>query len=94
MGTYSGVLRLHVYPVIGHVPLKAMRPSHVTLVLVDMDEKGLSRAYQHQAHKAISGVFKMAIDDDWWSATRPRPSRPLAVVTGPRSCRPGPRCWQ
>jgi integrase len=64
MQTYSGVLRLHVYPVIGHVPLKAVKPSHVTLVLASMSEKGLSRAYQHQAHKAISGVFKMAIDDE------------------------------
>jgi integrase len=64
METYSGVLRLHVHPVIGHVPLKAVKPSHVTLVLASMAEKGLSRSYQHQAHKAISGVFKMAIDDE------------------------------
>ena len=64
MQTYSGVLRLHVYPVIGHVPLKAVKPSHVTLVIASMAEKGLSKSYQHQAHKAISGVFKMAIDDE------------------------------
>jgi hypothetical protein len=64
MLTYSGVLRLHVYPVIGHVPLKAVKPSYVTLVLATMAEKGLSRAYQHQAHKTISGVFRMAIDDE------------------------------
>ena len=59
-----GVLRLHVYPVIGHVPLKAVKPSHVTLVIATMAEKGLSKSYQHQAHKAISGVFRMAIDDE------------------------------
>ena len=78
MGTYSGVLRLHVYPVIGHVPLRAIKPSHVTIVLATMAEKGLSRAYQHQAHKAISGVFRMAIDDELVARN------PTSAVRAPR----------
>jgi integrase len=64
MENYWSVTRLHVLPVIGHVPLRAIKPSHVTLVIAGMAEKGLSRSYQHQAHKAISNVFRMAIDDD------------------------------
>lgn len=64
MQTYSGVLRLHVYPVIGTLPIRDVKPSHVADVMGRMADKGLSRAYQHQAHKAISGVFKMAIADE------------------------------
>jgi integrase len=64
MGTYSGVLKLHVYPVIGDLAIKDVKPSHVADVMQRMADKGLSRAYQHQAHKAISGAFKMAIADE------------------------------
>jgi integrase len=64
MGTYVGVLKLHIYPVIGDLAVKDVKPSHVAEVLAAMAGKGLSRAYQHQAHKVISNVYKMAIADD------------------------------
>lgn len=64
MDTYSGVLRLHINPVIGHLPIGEVKPSHVIEVLTAMDGKGLSKSYQHQAHKVISGVFKMAMADE------------------------------
>lgn len=64
MATYSGVLRLHVYPVIGALPIKDVRPSHVAAVMSRMAGKGLSRSYQHQAHKVIAGVFRLAIADE------------------------------
>ncbi len=60
---YVDVLRLHVVPVIGELRIEQVKPSHVSEVIVAMQDKGLSPSYRHQAHKAISHVFKMAIAD-------------------------------
>lgn len=62
-GTYVSVLALHVEPVIGHVRIEDVKPSHVEAVMVRMAERNLSPAYRHQAHKAISAVMKSAIRD-------------------------------
>lgn len=58
---YLGALKRKVYPVIGDVRLKDLKPSHVSKVLIAMQDAGLSNAYQHTAHKAMSTIFKFAI---------------------------------
>lgn len=60
---YKDVLRLHVVPVIGAVPLRELRASHIELVLATMADKDLSRNYQHQAHKALSKCLSTARRD-------------------------------
>jgi len=76
--TYADVLRLHVYPVIGSERLKDLKPSRISAVLVRMDDAGLSKAYQHQAHKAMSKVFQAAMADGLIA------SNPVRAVKAPR----------
>ncbi len=86
--TYKSVLRIHVYPVIGDMKVRDLKPSHVVDVLTSMADKGLSESYQAVAHKAMSGVFGMALADDLIvknparsvSMARPKP-RPKVVPT-------------
>lgn len=61
--TYVDVLKLHVYPVIGDERLRDIKPSRVSAVLLKMRDAGYSNSYQHQAHKAMSAVFKAAMAD-------------------------------
>lgn len=75
---YADVLKLHVYPVIGSERLRDLKPSRVSAVLVRMDEAGLSKAYQHQAHKAMSKVFQAALADGLIAAN------PVRAVKAPR----------
>lgn len=75
---YVDVLNLHVIPLIGSRKIGTIKPSDVSSVLLAMKDKGLSPSYQHQAHKAISHVFKMAIADDLVS------SNPTRSVPAPR----------
>lgn len=58
---YVGALKRKVYPILGEVKLKDVKPSHVSRVLVAMQDQGLSNAYQNTAHKAMSTIFKFAI---------------------------------
>lgn len=60
---YVGALKRKVYPVIGDVKLKNLKPSHVSKVLVAMQDDGLSNAYQNTAHKSMSTVFKFAMGE-------------------------------
>jgi len=75
---YVDVLRLHVEPLIGSLKLEQVKPSHVEEVMVGMQQKGLSASYRHQAHKAMSHVFKMAIKDGLIT------SNPCREVPAPR----------
>ncbi len=75
---YTDVLKLHVYPVIGKDKLRDIKASRVSAVLVRMEDAGLSRAYQHQAHKAMSKVFQAAIADGLLA------SNPVRSVKAPR----------
>ncbi|MCO5299085.1 MAG: tyrosine-type recombinase/integrase [Candidatus Nanopelagicales bacterium] len=60
---YVGALKRKVYPLLGNVRLRDLKPSHVARVLTAMQDDGLSNAYQHTAHKAMSAVFKAAMAD-------------------------------
>jgi integrase len=86
LATYSSALRLHAYPIIGTVRMRDLKPAQVTAVLAAMQDKGLSASYRHVVHKAMSGVFEMAIADDLIrrnptrSVKAPRPDRTTKVV--------------
>lgn len=60
---YVGALKRKVYPVIGDMRLRDLKPSDVARVLTAMQDDGLSNAYQHTASKAMSAVFKAAMAD-------------------------------
>lgn len=75
--TYKSALRIHVYPVIGHRKVRDLKPSHVAEVLATMADKGLSESYQAVAHKAISGIFELAIADD---LTAKNPARSVSMA--------------
>lgn len=76
--TYVDVLKLHVYPVIGDERLRDIKPSRVSAVLLKMQDAGYSQSYQHQAHKAMSAVFKAAMADGLIA------SNPTKAVKAPR----------
>jgi integrase len=61
---YADVLNLHVLPMIGNIKLESIKPSDIAAVMTSMADKGYSPSYRHQAHKAMSHVFKMAIADE------------------------------
>lgn len=60
---YVRALKGHCYPVIGDLRLRDIKPSRVSAVLVAMEDKGLSKSYQHVAHKAMSAVFRACMAD-------------------------------
>lgn len=100
--TYADVLRLHVYPMIGAERMKDLKPSRISAVLVRMEDAGLSKSYQHQAHKAMSKVFQAAMADGLIASNpvravkAPRGGHKSKVVPSTRSGggddRRGPRC--
>lgn len=77
-GAYVDVLKLHVYPVIGNERLRDIKPSQVSSVMVKMQDAGYSKSYQHQAHKAMSAVFRAAMADGLIA------SNPTKAVKAPR----------
>lgn len=75
---YVDVLRIHVIPTIGRMKLESIKPSDISAVMATMADKGYSPSYRHQAHKAMSHVFKMAIADEIVTAN------PVRSIPAPR----------
>ena len=73
---YVDVLRIHVIPTIGRMKLESIKPSDISAVMATMADKGYSPSYRHQAHKAMSHVFKMAIADEIVTANPVRSPTP------------------
>lgn len=61
--TYSDLVRLHIKPAIGSVPLRALRPSHVRRMLSDMAAAGLSHSMQRQARSVLHAALNQAMED-------------------------------
>ena len=57
---YADVLRLHVEPVLGQLPIGSITEADVERVLAKMARKGLSGSYQCQAHKTMARIFRDA----------------------------------
>lgn len=60
--TYSGVIRLHIVPIIGNIKMAKLTSVHVRRVISTMNEKGLSANYIHHTHGVMSVAFNAAVD--------------------------------
>ena len=66
---YESLFRLHVYPAIGAVRLRRLRPLQVQAIYTAMvQEKGLSKKTALNCHRALSRALKVAVG--WEVATR------------------------
>lgn len=60
--TYSGVIRLHIVPIIGNIKMAKLTSVHVRRVISVMNEKGLSANYIHHTHGVMSVAFNAAVE--------------------------------
>lgn len=75
---YEGVIRLHIVPAIGDVPLRKLTPQHIARIYVELAERGRSA---HNVHAVLSGAMKQAVQ--WNLIAR----NPVAAVRSPKSTR-------
>lgn len=75
---YEGLIRLHVAPRIGRVPLGRLRPAHVQAVVDGMLAAGASRASALQAYRVLSEALRHAVR---WQLL---PQNPAAGASPPR----------
>ena len=61
---YMGLLKHHIGPVIGKMPIDEIKRADVRRVLLGIYKKGLSKSSVSQARNVISGVFEYAIDEE------------------------------
>jgi integrase len=59
---YQEVLKRHVYPVIGEIPLDQIRRANIRDLLLDLHRKGLSRSTVSFMRNVISGPMAYAVD--------------------------------
>ncbi len=83
---YESLFRNHVYPVIGSVLLKKLKPLQIQAIYTGMREKGRSEKTILNCHRALSEALKHAVD---WevvgrnvaaSVKKPRPQRYEPVI--------------
>jgi integrase len=58
---YESLLRVHVIPSIGSIPLDKLRASHVDLVMAEMAKRGAAPASVRQAYRVLSRALKEAV---------------------------------
>jgi hypothetical protein len=58
---YEELLRLHVIPVVGAVPLGKLRPLHVEKVYAEARDKGLSEQTLLHIHRVIYSALRQAV---------------------------------
>ncbi len=80
-------LRVHIYPYLGHLELRAIGPSIVQGWVRQLQQRGLAETYRRTIFANLSGIFTAAIDDERLrrnpcaarSVTRPRGEHPKIV---------------
>ena len=90
---YSELMRLHVIPVIGDIPVSKLRPLHVQAVQGQALAKGLSARTVLHVHRVLKEVLRHAVK--WQIASRnpadaidaPRPERYEITVPSPEELR-------
>jgi integrase len=89
----TAVIRAHLDPVIGHVPVGKLRPSHVRAVIERMTAKGLAPRTIKTNYGVLRAIASWAVDDDLIARTpcrgirlpEPRPvDRPIATAADVR----------
>ncbi len=78
---YESLFRNHVYPAIGAMKLRLLRPLQVQAIYTGMRDRGLSEKTALNCHRALSEALKHAVD--WEIATR-------NVATSAKKPRPAP----
>lgn len=58
---YSDLMRLHIVPVIGNVPLLKLKPLHLEKVYEQAFEHGLSAQTVHHIHRVLFTALKQAV---------------------------------
>lgn len=59
--SYRGPVQRHVIPVIGHIPLVALRPEDIETLLLKLVRSGLAPATQLRIHNIVSRALKVAV---------------------------------
>ena len=59
--SYEVIIRNHLVPTIGALPLQALRPEHIQKLYNEKAEAGLSAQTIHHIHKVIHGALKQAV---------------------------------
>lgn len=86
---YEGLLRDDIYPVVGGMELRRIKPAHVREVLNRMNKRGLSPSTITQGRAVFSGVLKLALADSLietnpvTAISRPKLQRPQKAVPKP-----------
>ena len=74
---YRAVVRLHIAPILGHIPLVALEPEHLETTYATLLERGLSPSTVLRIHRIVSRSLKVAVQ-------RQRITRNVAqLVDGP-----------
>lgn len=73
---YEGVIRLHIVPAMGDVPLRKLTPQHIARLYAELAERGKSA---HNIHAVLSGAMKQAVQ--WNLIAR----NPVAAVRSPKA---------
>lgn len=60
---YAGLTRRYVEPMIGHLSLGQVKPSDITRVLLQMDERGLASSTRRSTYAAMRSAFDDAVID-------------------------------
>ena len=61
---YTSVLKLHVGPIIGKIPLDQIKRSHIRNALLNISKKGLSKSSVSMARNVISGTIEYAMEEE------------------------------
>jgi integrase len=85
---YELKLRVHVFPLIGAVPLKALTPQRLRQVYVHLARAGLADSYVRNIWLVLAGICKQAADEDrMWDGRSPakgiRPRTSAGTFTEP-----------
>ena len=60
-------LRLHVFPTLGHLELRHIKPSTIQKLLRSME---MAETYRRVIFSNVSAIFSAAVDDDMIAPTR------------------------
>jgi len=83
-------LRLHVFPVIGHLELRHIKPSTIQKLLRSMD---VAETYRRVIFSNVSAVFSAAVDDDLIAKNPCKASSVTRPATSRRKVAPWPTEW-
>jgi integrase len=76
---YEGLIRTHIVPRIGSVPLGKLRPLHIQIVVDGMLEGGSAPSSAKQAYRVLAGALRQAVQLQLLAVS------PASAVPSPRS---------